>query len=179
MGEKRNRDLEHLGLHRLQTLQLHPPPNPGQKTIDFRVWVAGTARILTWTPPASFDITQWHHYAGSYDGTTARFYVDGIQRATALASGIAAPDTGPLHIGRDDDWPRNGSAYIDDIAIYPTALPAARILLHAQGGSTGPGGVCTDIARRPAPAICPSRPTRADTAAPHRGHKQCRGPGRG
>ena len=144
MGEKQNRDLEHLRLHRLQTLQLHHPPNPRLKTIDFRVWVAGTARILSWTPPASFDITQWHHYAGTYDGTTARFYVDGTQRATLLTTGIAAPDTGPLHIGRDDDWPRNGSAYIDEVAIYPTALPP-------------PASSSTPKAEPPAPA--PPAPT--------------------
>jgi hypothetical protein len=119
-------------------------PVQGSRNIDFRVWTGATVRTLTWTPPTGFDISQWHHYAGSYDGTTARFYVDGSERVSLLASGTAAPDNGPLHIGRDDDWARYGSAFIDEVAVYATALPAARILLHAQGG--GSTGTCADIA---------------------------------
>ena len=39
--------------------------------------------LVSYTPPAGFDITQWHHYAVTYDGTTAILYLDGAQVASA------------------------------------------------------------------------------------------------
>jgi len=121
-------------------------PTQGSKSLSFRVWTgSSTVNVLDWTPAASFDISQWHHYAGSFDGTTLRFYVDGSQVATLPASGNAAADTGPLFIGRDDGFTRWGSAYIDEVAVYNSALPANRILAHAQASSGGTGTTCTDI----------------------------------
>ena len=44
-----------------------------------------TANIAL-TAPASFDFTQWHHYAMTRKGTTVRIFIDGVHIATATAS---------------------------------------------------------------------------------------------
>ena len=108
-------------------------PRQGSSVVDFVVWVGGLERVARWVPPASFDITQWHHYLGSYDGAQVRLYVDGVLRAQLAVAGTAGADGGPLYIGRDDDWPRFGAAFIDEVAVYDKALSDARIAAARPG----------------------------------------------
>jgi hypothetical protein len=43
-------------------------------------------------PPTEFDSTQWHHYAFTRSGTTARMFIDGVLVYTGtLSSGIYQP----------------------------------------------------------------------------------------
>ena len=119
-------------------------------------------------PPASFDITQWHHYLGSYDGAQVRLYVDGVLRAQFAAAGTAGADGGPLSIGRDDDWPRFGAAFIDEVAIYGQALSDARIAAHARAQAaaascspiTGATGSSYKLTSADSASACASRSPR-------------------
>ena len=79
------------------------------------------------------DITKWHHYAGTYDGTTLRLYVDGVEVATNTAASIAL-DSGALAIGTDDmsNTPIVGN--IQEVALYDKAITPARLLVHATSG---------------------------------------------
>ncbi len=123
-------------------------PNSGSKAISFKLFIGSTEHSIAWTPPTDFDIRAWHHYVGTYDGTTQRLYVDGIQRASAPRTGALRNDTGALFLGRDDGFARYGKATLDEIAVYSTALTPARISTHhAQGTGGGGGGqTCVDIA---------------------------------
>ena len=118
-------------------------PNQGSTVVDFVVWVAGTPRTARFTPPGGFNITQWHHYLGTYDGAQVRLYVDGLLSASFAAAGNVAADSGPLAIGRDEEWTRFGAAFIDEVAIYGLALSDARVSAHASGA--GGGGSCAAI----------------------------------
>ncbi|MDE2102568.1 MAG: LamG domain-containing protein [Patescibacteria group bacterium] len=80
------------------------------------------------------DITIWHLYTITYDGTIVRLYVDGTQQATsAISGGIAWNGTVQnLKIGRDPSWTYfNG--LIDDARIYNRALSATEIATIAAG----------------------------------------------
>ncbi len=71
---------------------------------------------------------QWHHLAGTFDGTYLKFYVDGILQGTAAFSGSVANNTGALNIGR---WAYGGTRYfhglVDEVGYYNYSLNAAEI----------------------------------------------------
>lgn len=69
----------------------------------------------------------WHHYAGTYDGSVARLYVDGIMLGSLTTSGSISYDANPFSIGRYDggDYSFNGD--IDDVRLYNRALTATEI----------------------------------------------------
>jgi len=102
---------------------------------DGGVWPADAAVFSTGTGTNEFLVQsdappaqgQWHHYAGTFDGTTKRLYVDGSLRDTAV--GTVAYDGGVLTIGCDtnsiDQQYWDGD--IDDVRIYRRALSAEEI----------------------------------------------------
>ena len=73
------------------------------------------------------SVGQWQHVAATYDGSTARFYVDGVQTASSTFTGS---------VGNSDNW-RIGAygatstgffdGLIDNVRIYDRALSAAEI----------------------------------------------------
>lgn len=71
--------------------------------------------------------SQWFHVAGTWDGTTMRFYLDGAE----IASDGAAPafDGGALLIGGDGSGARlfPFAGALDDVRIYDRALEPAVI----------------------------------------------------
>ncbi len=89
---------------------------------------------------------EWAHLVITYDGTTVRFYANGVQQWTATGT-VPAPNTvNPLRIGGESG---TGDAFfdgnVDDVAIYNTALTVDQIKLHYAVG-------LTNIAVPPVPA---------------------------
>lgn len=70
----------------------------------------------------------WHHVAGTWDGTTARLYVDGNLVASSPSSGRPS-GAATLYIGYGHHaaW---FAGVIDQVAYYPRALTAARLQAH-------------------------------------------------
>lgn len=83
---------------------------------------------LLLTPTPVTQAGHWHFIAGTYDGSTMRLFVDGVQAADTAASGDIAPSSSDLVIGQNSD---NGEdlykGIIDDIRIYNRALTPAEI----------------------------------------------------
>jgi len=68
---------------------------------------------------------EWHHIAGTFDGSTQKIYIDGTQENSASVSGtIQSTPNEPTYIG----WRYNGMdtnhfpGYIDEILIFNRAL---------------------------------------------------------
>jgi hypothetical protein len=69
----------------------------------------------------------WHHVAASYDGTTARFYVDGTQTAERAFSGNVG-DSNVWRIGAYGSDPAGFfHGRIDDVRVYSRALNPGEI----------------------------------------------------
>jgi len=71
--------------------------------------------------------SQWTHLATTYDGTTLRVYVNGVQVGSLAAAGNIASSTGAVTIGGNNVWGEFFAGAIDDVRIYNRALSAAEI----------------------------------------------------
>ena len=81
------------------------------------------------------NISDWHHYAMTYDGSTANIYLDG-QLATSSALVINRPDADmyDLLFGSYDDrvtQTQFGAGNLDEIRLYNRALSACEIRILA------------------------------------------------
>jgi len=76
---------------------LHPQND--LKDIQFYIYDGGWQGSGTYAPA---DITEWHLYGGSYDGSTVKFFTDGVLESSSSYAGEIDSDTGHLVIGKDD-----------------------------------------------------------------------------
>ena len=75
-----------------------------------------------------------YHVVGTYDGTTERLYINGVQVTSAALTGAITTSSNSLTIGSG-----GAAGYfagtIDDVAVYGTALSAARVASHYTAGN--------------------------------------------
>ena len=85
--------------------------------------------------------TAWMHVAATYDGTTIKLYINGVQESGDLA-GPAAIATNNLAVGlgAQSDNTRRFTGLLDDARIYGSALSASQVaaLANVGGGNTAP-----------------------------------------
>ena len=87
--------------------------------------------------------TAWMHIAATYDGTTIRLYINGVQEGASLAGPAAiATNTLPLGLGAQPSSPAASffQGLIDEARVYATALPASEIAELAGSGCDAAGG---------------------------------------
>jgi methionine-rich copper-binding protein CopC len=92
----------------------------------------------------SLPLNQWSHLASTFDGSTLRLYVNGIEVVNQSATGSMAASTGALRIGGDSVF--GGEFFeglIDDIRVYNRALSNGEI---ASDLSTPIGGALDNVA---------------------------------
>ncbi|MDQ6993128.1 MAG: DUF5011 domain-containing protein [Mariprofundus sp.] len=79
----------------------------------------------------------WHHVAVSYDGTSARFYIDGALDSTVAAAGALAPiTTANINVGGSGNTVDYFNGDIDEVRIYNRMLNMAEITaLKASPGN--------------------------------------------
>jgi len=95
--------------------------------------VFSTGGEVSASASASYNDGNWHHFAGTYDGTTSRVYADGVLAASTSGTGGDISYTGvkELTIGSSNGvgTPLNGT--IDEVAIWNISLSADKISEHA------------------------------------------------
>ncbi len=105
-----------------------------------------------------------HHVVGTYDGATARLYLDGVQVASVSHGGSVGAGSRPFVVGYNGGvsatYRFNGT--LDEVAYYNTALSAAQVQSH-YGAGTG------TLASTPS---APSAPTVSITSGPAAGSTQ-------
>ncbi len=72
-------------------------------------------------------LNTWTHLASTYDGTTLRLYVNGVQVGTKAISGSLLNTPNPLTIGGNAVWSEFFSGQIDEVRLYNRALSATEI----------------------------------------------------
>ncbi len=100
---------------------------------------AGAVALSPGAGPGIWD-GQWHHVAGTYDGSAVRLFVDGAQvgngTPTNLRIGYGLPTTNDFFIGA-----YNGIApfpgAVDEVKFYNRALTATEVQASYNAGSAG------------------------------------------
>jgi hypothetical protein len=121
---------------------IQPGFRPGP--VRLGVWKFGGAFLVSIVPPPP-AVATWHSYAYTFDGTTHRFYIDGL----LVASSVVAPQTAvPLDF-RLGHWSGGGEFYngiLDDIRYYSRLISANEIAtIH---NCRGVDGIVTSLQRR-------------------------------
>jgi len=65
---------------------------------------------------------QWYHAAVTYDGSTVRLYINGVEDGNWPESNMAAPSTDTCQIGCQYSGTRHFDGVLDDVRIYDRAL---------------------------------------------------------
>lgn len=119
--------------------------------IIFRLWRAdGTVKELDTAP--FIRSGYFNQVVATWDGTTMSVYSNGVLRATGTLFGTRAALTGSvLEIGSSLGTNDYFKGVIDEVAVYDSALPAARVAAHfdAAGVAAAPAVVTLDS---PAPS---------------------------
>lgn len=94
-----------------------------------------TAHVASSVP---IELNTWVHIAASYDGATARIYVNGFETGSLPLPGGYAPYGGVLRIGMSSWWPGNFmNGLADEISIYNHALSASEVQTIYDASSAG------------------------------------------
>jgi hypothetical protein len=72
-------------------------------------------------------LNTWTHLALTYNGSTLRLYVNGVQAGSQTVSGSITSSTQPLRIGGNSVWGEYFSGLIDEVRIYNRALSGTEI----------------------------------------------------
>ena len=88
----------------------------------------------------------WYHVVGTYDGTTIKLYVNGtLQTTTGSFSSQLLTQLTNLQIGAgyyNRSVADYVNAYIDEAAIYTTALTSTQVSTHYNAGLATYGAIC-------------------------------------
>ncbi|MFH0920724.1 MAG: LamG-like jellyroll fold domain-containing protein, partial [Fibrobacterota bacterium] len=98
---------------------------------------------LTVTSAGAVTTGSWYHIAMTYNGTTVKTYINGIQDAnTGAKTGTIATNTDPVEIGyRALEASQPFSGTMDEVVIYHQALTDSAIAVHA-GVSVPDSSLC-------------------------------------
>lgn len=101
-------------------------PDPGTKQVTFYVNINNIWNFVSYAPA---DIEIWHLYTVTYDGTTLRGYVDGVEvgiPVSIIGGSVTYSGTAnDVFIGFDNFGGRWCDAKIDDVRIYNRGLSAS------------------------------------------------------
>ena len=107
---------------------------------------ATQVRLHTWgtdptfTLPRSVTDNNWHYLAVTFDGATAALYLDGVLVSSQAVTLTTAINTNGFAVGEGAvEWGTFFPGSVDEAAVYPTALSAARIASHWQSAGYAPG----------------------------------------
>ena len=99
------------------------------------LWMVGNGATYV-SVTGGITIGTWHHIVGTYNGSLATLYVDGVEKANGtLAGGIDYTDVGDLYIGSSNANNRYFNGKMDEVRIYNRALTAEQVIANYNSGT--------------------------------------------
>ena len=108
----------------IPTYGLYASASGGSSRPTARVF---TTSDLTTNTSNAFGLNTWTHEAMTWNGTTLRLFVNGVQVVSRTVSGSLAVSTGALRLGGDSLRSEWFAGRIDEVRIYGRPLTAAEI----------------------------------------------------
>lgn len=106
-------------------------PQKGKQELWFLVSAGGWHKTVCDLASINIDITQWHHYAGTYDGQSIRLYVDGEEVSSTVHDGEISSFNGNLYAGYGHAKAGSTSGAftgkITDVQVWSEALNGSEI----------------------------------------------------
>jgi hypothetical protein len=132
--------------------------------LEFTVMQSGVRRRLQ-APSGAVVAGGTYHVVGTYDGTTQRLYLNGSLVASVALTGPATVTSNPVRIASWNGAKEFFAGTIDEVAVYKTALAAARVSAHwTAAGATATSGAAAAPAATSAPAKAPAAGAGAEPA---------------
>ena len=91
-------------------------------TVAFGIGQGGVQHNATRT---NVSTGEWHFVVGTYDGTTVKIYVDGVQGTSSSLSNATLDNAGGVYIGGQSSSLMDGQ--LDEVQIYNYALTPQQI----------------------------------------------------
>lgn len=96
------------------------PSDCGSAKLHFFVVTGGAGHDFCSTTALSTDT--WYHVAATYDGATAKIYINGVQDGSLSIAGAIATNALPVIVGNWGDSDRPWEGQIDDVRLYSRGL---------------------------------------------------------
>lgn len=90
-------------------------------------WVGNGPWVDEYATATAVDDGNWHHFVGTYDGTTRKIYVDGALQIASTSVGETLSSTGALQIGGSNYCGSTLNGSLDEVRIYNTVLSASDV----------------------------------------------------
>jgi hypothetical protein len=119
--------------------------------LRLRLWKGGVPNEVA-TPAGAVPAGAWRHVAFSYDGVTARLFVDGVERASGALAAPVDVSAADLYLGsslESYDWLE---ATVDEVAVYDHAVSAARFKAHVDAAARPQGDTLPPLVTLTTPA---------------------------
>jgi hypothetical protein len=94
----------------------------------------GTGVSTTATSTIAITDNAWHYVVATKSGADVHLYIDGVDRTAPGTNTAMTSSTTALNIARASSGSAYTDADVDEVAIYPVALSAARVQAHYQAG---------------------------------------------
>ena len=115
-------------------------------------WIASGGKWQSVGGPTIVN-DRWTHLVGTYDGSTARLYVNGSLVASRSIWSFGANTRQPLRVGAGDSG--NPKYFfpgvVDEVATYNKVLPSDRVQAHYGAASSAPTGTAPETTITSAP----------------------------
>ena len=122
--------------------------------LSLGLWKGGTRTTVT-TATGAIQPGTWSHVVGTWNGATAVVYVNGVNRGSVAFAAPIDVGTSALYVGSSGGAASFFPGRLDEVVVYRTSLPAARISAHYSSAG--------DLA---APAVSLLSPAAASTMNP-------------
>lgn len=92
--------------------------------------------VLMSTSTSTIPTSGWHHLVATKSGATVKLYIDNVDVTGTVTNATCIDGSSGLQIGSDLTTTEYFDHYLDEVAVYPTALSIARIAAHFNAATS-------------------------------------------
>jgi hypothetical protein len=101
--------------------------NPGDASDTDRVYISSSNAVIT-------DTSSWHHVAATYNQSTVKLFIDGVEKYSVGSTGTIYSGPGLLTLGASYGGSNNYRGLLDTVKIYNYARTPAQIAYDYDKG---------------------------------------------